>query len=547
MRNDNTLERTFHLLNSVKTNEKPYFEDKAPLSEIFYFIREGNPLNDECWYEEFQLKEKKERDLIKETEILSWIPSANFKELSSYKEEDIETLTGFQYFDLDNIQQPETIKHTLTANPYITAIWKSCSGRGLGVLVQVEGLTISNYREVYKQIGKEFFNLEEGNLDENCINPGRKNCLGYDPEIYVNPSAISYNPKSGSKPYYNKELIGGSIVALTSGSEIIQACLQSWNNLPAGIRYQPIFFDNQVMRDECNSNTFYRVYPEGKTFYPVYRKKGEVIRIGQRSKTMLSICTRLMLNNSTLLKSDINSLTILYARLKGINNSWLEEPLTEQELLKIVVSCYTKLLQGKLTSSWGKTYNIAWGYGNSYTVKEKLKISASIGRQLKKEKNSIKINQVYNQLLEQGKKPTQKQISKLSGISERTIRKHLIELNLIKSKTVITMSTTVEQLNTNYQSSTGKELIIEFNDNSSSTLFNFTEFIQSIKSSIWLDTDYIIGEDKISDVLLSYPLSWEELKNSVENERLFIDEFPICLALKKGVEEQIELENTLPI
>lgn len=90
--------------------------------------------------------------------------------------------TGLIYIDVDNCA-------TIPESEYVYAKWKSLSNTGLGVLVKVDNLTPTNYKEVYNQVSE----LIGVSADSGARKATQQTVLSYDPGLFHN---------SGSSVYY---------------------------------------------------------------------------------------------------------------------------------------------------------------------------------------------------------------------------------------------------------------------------------------------------------------------------------------------------------
>lgn len=98
------------------------------------------------------------------------------------KQDNTLSSTGYLYFDIDETIDEEILK----SNPYIAAYWKSVSGRGYGLVVNVLGITLENYNSAFPKIA-EILKLP---IDPQAKSKDRLTVLSYDPNAYYNPEAL---------------------------------------------------------------------------------------------------------------------------------------------------------------------------------------------------------------------------------------------------------------------------------------------------------------------------------------------------------------------
>lgn len=86
------------------------------------------------------------------SKTITWTPNGTFSE---YRRKDcLINLSGFIYLDIDT----DIDTKSLTAIPYVYAIWESFSGEGYGLLIKVTGINLYNYSTVWKYLEDYFQN-----------------------------------------------------------------------------------------------------------------------------------------------------------------------------------------------------------------------------------------------------------------------------------------------------------------------------------------------------------------------------------------------------
>lgn len=129
-------------------------------------------------------KDKKKRDKLKKNmlPVISW--SGIFAERSNSA---FIKPSGYLYIDIDkpNVKKSDVFK--LSA---VKAVWNSCSLRGLGCIVRVEGINSKNYRPTYLQV-KEYFKNNGIEIDH-LPDISRANYISYDSNVLIReePSII---------------------------------------------------------------------------------------------------------------------------------------------------------------------------------------------------------------------------------------------------------------------------------------------------------------------------------------------------------------------
>lgn len=98
--------------------------------------------------------------------------------------------SGYIYFDCDVAGTDVSL---LKEEPFVKAIWKSLSGKGLGGLIKTSRITPMQYSSTYKQL-TEYFAKKGVRLDKTS-NISRTNCYSYDTDMYINDCADGFYPK----------------------------------------------------------------------------------------------------------------------------------------------------------------------------------------------------------------------------------------------------------------------------------------------------------------------------------------------------------------
>ena len=125
------------------------------------------------------------------TKIKEKLPcfTLNFSFQDSKKNTAIKAPTGFIYIDIDGELDIDL------NNNLVFASWKSLSGLGRGILVKVEGLTLSNFNTTYFDIARSI-NL---NADKHAAKATQYNIHSYDEDLYINNDSITWYAKEEVK------------------------------------------------------------------------------------------------------------------------------------------------------------------------------------------------------------------------------------------------------------------------------------------------------------------------------------------------------------
>lgn len=112
--------------------------------------------------------------------------------------------SGLICFDLDDLENPQEIKNELRENPHVVTAFISPSGRGVKFIVKIPPCDDKNHALYFKAFERENSHLK--------IDPSGKDicrvCFeSYDPEIWVNENAITFEPQILDEGFKNSEKV----------------------------------------------------------------------------------------------------------------------------------------------------------------------------------------------------------------------------------------------------------------------------------------------------------------------------------------------------
>lgn len=103
-------------------------------------------------------------------------------------------LSGFIYMEIDDFSNKnrEEIHAVLTDNglSFIKAVWKSFGGKGFGLLIEVDGLTLENFKPTWLNIQQKFYNDFKIKVDKATKDISRLNVLSFDENIFIRENTI---------------------------------------------------------------------------------------------------------------------------------------------------------------------------------------------------------------------------------------------------------------------------------------------------------------------------------------------------------------------
>lgn len=121
---------------------------------------------------------------------------------SGQKDTDLRKHSGFIAMDLDDIENPNTVKKLIEKDPYVYAAFISISGKGLCLLFRIDG---SRHADAFDGLSKYLYETYSIICDPSCRNVSRARYVSYDPNILINEDAQVFKkylpkPKKQKQP-----------------------------------------------------------------------------------------------------------------------------------------------------------------------------------------------------------------------------------------------------------------------------------------------------------------------------------------------------------
>ncbi|MGV0958103.1 BT4734/BF3469 family protein [Empedobacter falsenii] len=179
--------------------------------------------------------------------LLAFTPSATYS--GGRKKEFIQEYNQIIHLDFDNIDEEDLIQITTqTASiPYTLACFKSPSGNGLKVFIQVDSL-VQHHDLAYKQV-QEYYEKQLGiNADPKCKDVTRLCFVSFDENAYYNPLATIFAVNTNVE-----EKAVNQFVQMTSNNtdDVFQYCVDFTNKIT---QFDKGNRNNYVYQLACNLN-----------------------------------------------------------------------------------------------------------------------------------------------------------------------------------------------------------------------------------------------------------------------------------------------------
>lgn len=109
-----------------------------------------------------------------------------------FKERNVKGLikhSGFICVDFDGLENAGDFKEKISKDAYTYAAFISCSGKGVAVLVKIDG---KKHLEAFLGLQQYYFQKHEAVMDVSCKDVSRARFVSYDPYLYLNESSEKF-------------------------------------------------------------------------------------------------------------------------------------------------------------------------------------------------------------------------------------------------------------------------------------------------------------------------------------------------------------------
>lgn len=310
--------------------------------------------------------------------------------------------TGLLYLDADDTD-------TIPDSRYVFAKWKSLSNTGYGVLVKVENLTMTNFKDAYNKLS-EIIGIKSDPRARGVI---QQTVLSYDSNLYYNPDSLIYS-------CIEKEEIKEEIKKV-SFSNIIKRKI--------GIVSNDTFFKNEDKVKYRNDNIDdyfkgefadvpFRVFSDEKTKICQPFVPPKIINEGQRNLRMLSY-----LSMYASLNPNCNKEFLL--KISNYMNNKMNPRLPKSEVETIISNVLKKIKEGTLKMYYHKERRILFNPKFKISRKEKYEITGRENGKVRKDKTSLLIYQTIESWdFEADGKIIQRKVAKKAVVSINTIKRY---------------------------------------------------------------------------------------------------------------------------
>jgi len=156
-------------------------------------------------------------DEVKRKEAKKKVPYVTLSGLfTEHSDNGIKEHSGFIGMDFDNIKDVQEFKSIVCCDPYVYAAFVSISGRGLCVIVKING---DKHRDAHAGLSEYFYNNYGEPCDPTSVNPSRARFISFDPDIYINTKSQKFTQYPKNKAPKKVDRV---VFAQTDFEEILQ-------------------------------------------------------------------------------------------------------------------------------------------------------------------------------------------------------------------------------------------------------------------------------------------------------------------------------------
>lgn len=111
--------------------------------------------------------------------------------------------SGYIIIDIDNLEDVDSVKDTLSLDRFVIAIWKSVSGKGLAVMFKIDGRM---HLKAFKGIEKYLFETYDILIDPSGKDESRLRYVSFDPDLYENWGAEKFTLYPPEEPKFLRKI-----------------------------------------------------------------------------------------------------------------------------------------------------------------------------------------------------------------------------------------------------------------------------------------------------------------------------------------------------
>jgi len=328
-------------------------------------------------------------------------------------ERNFQSFNQYIFFDIDTPGDEYKQYFIKKYGHLVSMVSKSSSGGGLSILLKVSNtITKDNFESIWYNIRTTI--LKDETVDEKCKDIGRAMFISYDPEVYYNYDNEITVEISDTKDIVKEEnhpiSYGGYNNRLVYSFSNKKKEEYSYSVLPIDIVLTKLDRRTRVSVD--NPIIDFKPVEYAEVYIP------KVIKDGTKHTIYTAMIHQLVYLNPSIEKEYI------FSFLFYVNNNHAKPRMNMKELVRLFNFIYDTIKSTGITHHSTITKYVHFNPNYKLTGKEKSILSNTINGYFKRYTNINKIIAAKQELNSTGAKVTSKLVSKLTGLSIKTVQTH---------------------------------------------------------------------------------------------------------------------------
>lgn len=352
-------------------------------------------------------------------------------EFSSISDSGLNKISNYLFYDIDEVNDIDELKSQLI-DLGINIIWKSPGGRGLHFLVECNGLTSDSFSSVHSIVYYHLSSLGI-NVDKSAKGLCRKAYLSYDENIYV-----------GNVPFVNVlgdlVCVGNVQYGIVCGGQPNKRVERNKGNVHF---YELELIPIKQLLTEINVKTKYEVKEDFvlKEIEWIDILIPKIINDGLKHTVYRRVMFQLHYLNPNITPNQV------YSYLYHINKMRTNKPMENLVLRKLCINTIEYIKTEKISIKMRKK---KIHLNDRFTPEQKEELGGKINAKIRQNESIRKIKEAREILKLENKKETKKEISRITGLSEKTVSRNW-NMNETEIKNILPEEIDEKQLEIDYK------------------------------------------------------------------------------------------------
>jgi hypothetical protein len=320
--------------------------------------------------------------------------------------------SGYIYLDIDNLNNPLKYKKEFISKykDVVSMVCISAGGRGLSILVKINYRVTSKdeYKSIIDYLSSHYFNAIQ--LDKGALKLSQVWFISYDPNVYVN-SEVCIDVSEGVKCVSQgiiQRVVGNNTLFYAPEVEIMYLSISDINS-------------NLITRTQYTNRKDIDIDTIPWIDIKIPRK----IRDGYKRKLYTYYIHALFqLNPETHPKW-------IFAYVYNVNRNCADPKMSYRDLLSLFNMQYGYIKSDHYKYQNNRKKSLHINPDLDLTGGQKSIVANKVNGSIRKNKTKLKIAAAIEKLIKENEKHTISSISRLSGVSRKTVGCHMKDLELI--------------------------------------------------------------------------------------------------------------------